>query len=73
MKSSQHNFKLTDFKQDTLDEFDDRCVTTLECEMCGNKISDVMDAPHIAQMAFDRGWRFQNDAVLCQHCTDNKR
>ena len=70
-------------KQEHIDAFDDRCVTTLTCEMCGNKLSDWVDAPHLAHQAYDRGWRFQKTEfldglsrepqVLCPHCTDNKR
>lgn len=51
----------------------DACFTTLKCEMCGEKLQDWMDAEHIAEMAFTRGWRFQNDQALCQFCTDDKR
>lgn len=73
-------------KRECLDEFDERCVTTLTCEMCSEKLSDWVDAPHIAAMAYDKGWRFQvpikpetgekiqsGKLVLCQHCTDGKR
>lgn len=70
-------------KQQTLDEFDNRCVTTLKCEMCGNRKSDGVGAPHIAVQAYRDGWRFQHfefngrvsdeAMALCQHCTDGKR
>lgn len=60
-------------RDETIREFDDRCYTTLKCEMCGNKVQDWMDAPHIAEMAYNKGWRFQKDMVLCQYCTDDKR
>lgn len=41
--------------------------------MCGEKLQDWMDAPHVAEMAYHKGWRFQKDMVLCQYCTDDKR
>lgn len=65
------------------DAFNNRCITTLTCEMCGGRKADYVDAVHIAGQAYRDGWRFQKlefngklddeESVLCQHCTDGKR
>ncbi len=70
-------------EEEHINAFNDACVTTLKCEMCGNRKSDWVDAPHIAVQAYRDGWRFQHfksngrvsdeKMVLCQFCTDNKR
>lgn len=57
------------------------CFTTLKCDMCGEAFRDWVDAPHVAEMAFTKGWRWQKwgldkrdgEGVLCPNCTDDKR
>lgn len=56
-----------------ISEFEDRVLSSLECEMCGEKRSAFDDASDVSKRAYEEGWRFQNGQVLCQYCTDNKR
>lgn len=60
-------------KQETLDEFIDACYSTIKCQMCGTERSDICEAEDIADAAYEKGWRFQKDMILCPFCTDDKR
>lgn len=57
-----------------VEHLSEACYVTLRCEMCGEKLRDqVLGFDHVAELAWKKGWRFQNDQVLCQYCKDNQR
>ncbi len=60
-------------KEEALKMFEEYSYVTLKCEMCGEKLRAFTDYDDIAKKAWRLKWRVQNDKVLCQYCTDDKR
>lgn len=47
-------------------------IAVAECVMCGTKTKGDDDL-ELTDQLYNLGWRVENDRLLCQHCTDNKR
>ena len=75
-RSGQHDYKRVEAVETNLQKFTDACEIWIHCNMCGTgeKVQFKTSTPILlCTQLIKKGWRYQNDQILCQYCTDDKR